>query len=286
MTSLGDITLRTEALCRKYEKYAAPNNDKQKDLEKGRKRGTDVFAEMYEEVFADVQALNEKADEISREKNRAAVAEQNAQLRRAKAAILQTDIPKLQKIVKRGKKITREMIAEREELIEKLVKATNEIPDGVHGVRKPMRPTKSRSAASGSGSKMVVNVAMDENSTMFSNPSYNEHTEESQAFRNEWNDARTRQDAVLDEISNGLSQLKDMGMAMQEELDLQDPLVDAIEDKVDSVNTNISSNNKKMAATVYKLRSSRRICVDIVLILVLMLVVYWIWQVLVSSGVI
>ena len=48
----------------------------------------------------------------------------------------------------------------------------------------------------------------------------------------EWNDARTKQDAVLDEISNGLNVLKDMGMAMQEELDRQDPLVDAIEDKV------------------------------------------------------
>ena len=48
----------------------------------------------------------------------------------------------------------------------------------------------------------------------------------------EWDEARTRQDSVLDEISNGLAQLKNMGQAMQEELDRQDPLLDGIEEKV------------------------------------------------------
>lgn len=285
MASLGDITLRTDLLVKKYEKYVVA--DPKKDVEKGKGRSTDAFSELYEEIFADVQELNTKAEEISKEKNRARVAEKNAQLRRAKASILQNDIPKLQRMVKKGKKVSPEIIEERNSLVEKLITATHDISDGVSGVRRPMRPGQGGASSSRSGRNRgeVVISGLDQ-MTSYENPEYYAETDESSGFQRTWEDAKGKQDQVLDDISKGLSQLKNMGQAMTEELDRQDPLVNGIEDRIDKVNNSMISNNSKLKNTVYKMRSSRRICIDIVLILILLLVAYWIYSSLRSADVI
>jgi len=283
MSSLGDISLRTNVLCKKYEKYVV--TDQKKDVEKGKARSTDAFSDLYEEIFADVQALNTKAVEIAQEKNRARVAEKNAQLRRAKASILQNDIVKLQRMVKKGKKVSKEMVAERHVLVEKLIAATNDISDGVNGVRRPMRPGAGASSSKAARGGEVVIGGLDGMSS-YDNPEYYAETEESSGFQRTWDDAKVKQDKVLDEIANGLSQLKGMGQAMAEELDRQDPLVNGIEDKIDKVNNNMVSNNTKLKNTVHKMRSSRRICIDIILILVLLLVAYWIYSALRDAGVV
>mmetsp|Transcript_33638 Transcript_33638/g.79844 ORF Transcript_33638/g.79844 Transcript_33638/m.79844 type:complete len:286 (-) Transcript_33638:56-913(-) len=285
MANLGDIAIRTEALCKKYDKYVVVELKDRGQNGPKNKGKADIFSETYEKVFHDVQALSERAESISAEKNRAAIAEANAQLRRAKQAILQDDIPKLQKLLKKGRDVTRDIVKEREQLIAKLIEACNEVPDGVHGVRRPLRPSSSTATTSGGRQKEVIIGGFDSDNT-FHNPSYYEQTDESQGFRQTWDTAREKQDKTLDEIAERLGQLKEMGEAMGEELDRQDPLVNNLELQVDRINEDMSSNNKKLKNTVHKIRSGRRVCIDIVLVLVLLMVLYWIYSALRQGGVV
>jgi len=55
---------------------------------------------------------------------------------------------------------------------------------------------------------------------------------------------------------------------------------------VDRINEDMSSNNKKLKNTVHKIRSGRRVCIDIVLVLVLLMVLYWIYSALRQGGVV
>ena len=65
-----------------------------------------------------------------------------------------------------------------------------------------------------------------------SNPLHMESTEESRAFRQEFEMAKLRQDEALDEISSGLTTLKSVANDMSEEMKVQNQLMDEIEDKV------------------------------------------------------
>jgi len=97
-----------------------------------------------------------------------------------------------------------------------------------------------------------------------------ETTEESRAFRQEYEQRRDKQDIALAEISNGLSTLKTIGEEMGEELDRQQPLVDSIEDKVDNVQADLNNANTKLRDAVHKMRSSRNFCIDVTLIVILL----------------
>jgi hypothetical protein len=55
----------------------------------------------------------QKAEEIAQEKNRALKAAMNAELRKSKAFLLEDAVPKLEKLVKKGKGLTTERIQDR-----------------------------------------------------------------------------------------------------------------------------------------------------------------------------
>lgn len=55
----------------------------------------------------------QKADEVAQEKNRALKAAMNAELRKAKAFLMEDSVPKLAKMVKKGKNLTQQKIDER-----------------------------------------------------------------------------------------------------------------------------------------------------------------------------
>lgn len=67
-----------------------------------------------------------------------------------------------------------------------------------------------------------------------------ESTEESRAFRQEFEMAKLRQDEALTEISSGLTTLKSVANDMSEEMKVQNQLMDEIEDKVTHVLLNRS----------------------------------------------
>ena len=64
--------------------------------------------------------------------------------------------------------------------------------------------------------------------------------------------------------------LKDIGGEMQEEMRRQDPITDAIDDKLDTVNTEIRSANTRLKDAVTRMRSTRKFCMDSILLCVVL----------------
>jgi|TARA_B110000971_G_scaffold209214_1_gene235104 SYP7 family syntaxin len=61
-----------------------------------------------------------------------------------------------------------------------------------------------------------------------------EHSEESSAFRREFEAKKKTQDKGLDDISKGLRVLRNLGGEMDDEVKRQAPVMDAIDNKMDS----------------------------------------------------
>ena len=137
-------------------------------------------------------------------------------------------------MAKKSKGLTEEEKTAREEMVDALEYAIECVKDGVTRQAPPPPPSRrggSGAAGSGAGSSgATVDV-----SKLTSGQGTNmEHSEQSRAFRAEFEEAKRRQDEGLDEISKGLSVLKNLGEEMDEEVKRQAPIMDAIDDKLDS----------------------------------------------------
>ena len=97
-----------------------------------------------------------------------------------------------------------------------------------------------------------------------------EHSDASRAFRQEFEEAKARQDEGLDDISKGLNILKQLGGEMGEEVDRQQPMVDAIDNKLDNVNLEMRTANGKLKHIITSMRSTRHMCIDIILICIIL----------------
>ena len=97
-----------------------------------------------------------------------------------------------------------------------------------------------------------------------------EHSEQSRAFRAEFVEAKRRQDEGLDEISKGLSVLKNLGGEMDEEVKRQAPIMDAIDDKLDSSAEELRTANGKLKRVITDMRSTRHFCIDVILIFIIL----------------
>ena len=97
-----------------------------------------------------------------------------------------------------------------------------------------------------------------------------EQTEQSRAFREEYELRKVKQDKQLDVIERGLSELHSIGNDISSELDRQQPLFHEMEHKVDNTRETVSSQNVRMKEVLVKIRSSRNFCMDIVLISILL----------------
>ncbi|CAL5229021.1 g12267 [Coccomyxa viridis] len=105
--NITDAVTRADNLVSKYEKYITNEEKKEKG------KSPDKFMDAYEGLVERITDLTLRSEAINQEKNRAQKAAQYAELRRAKAALLSEDLPALEKLVKKGKKITPETINDR-----------------------------------------------------------------------------------------------------------------------------------------------------------------------------
>ncbi|OUS47772.1 syntaxin of plants 71 [Ostreococcus tauri] len=202
-------------------------------------KGTEAFAAMLGGAETILDELLEKAAAVKSERNRAAVATLNAEVRRGKN-YLRGEIPKLRKAARTKAAGTTEQDAVAMlEIVDDFETRVEAVADGVtRGL-----PPQKRKPAGG---------------------------ESSEAFRQEFEARKAKQDQGLDVISRGLGVLKDIGGEMTEEMRRQQPITDAIEDKLDSVNAEIRTANARLKDTVTKMRSSRKFCVDCMLICVIL----------------
>ncbi|KAK6920096.1 Target SNARE coiled-coil homology domain [Dillenia turbinata] len=267
-----DLITRVDAICKKYEKYDV---DKQKELNV---IGDDAFARLFAGFESETDALLQKSEAASMEKNRATVVAIMAEIRRTKARLLE-EIPKLQRLaMKKVKGLSKEELEARSDLVSALKEKIESIPDG--SATGPAQATGWAASASRTG------IKIDTNSDGRFSSEYFQRTEESDKFRQEYEMRKLKQasfllfnlylyvifvqDEGLDVIAEGLDTLKSMAHDLNEELDRQVPLMDEIDEKVDKASSDLKSTNVRLKETVNKLRSSRNFCIDIILLCIIL----------------
>ncbi|CAM0951083.1 unnamed protein product [Alopecurus aequalis] len=246
-----DVLTRVDAICKKYDRY---------DADKHRNDAADPFCRLYADIDAAIDEAIEKSEKGARETNRAAKVTLNAGVRRAKARLME-DVVKLQKLsIKKMKGVSREDMALRPDLVAALHQRIQSIPVPEGG--------------SGEGGMADQNGARPgirfDSSAETLDESYFQTSEESEAFRREYEMRRIKQDEGLDFISEGLDTLKNLAEDMSEELDRQVPLMDEIDRKVDKANSELRKTNVRLKETVNQFRSTRNFTVDIILICVIL----------------
>ncbi|GJP37189.1 hypothetical protein CLOM_g21625 [Closterium sp. NIES-68] len=252
--SAADILTRVDVIRRRYEPYTKETVAKED--------ATDSFMTLYAAITVEVEEVVEKSNGAIIEKNLAKVAVLNAEIRRAKD-ILQKEIQRLERLAHRKVKgVSPDESARRPEMVRMLLEKVQAIPDGIaRGV--------GRTVASARG---ISDVQIDALEMGDSGPTGDHFvsTAESRAFRSEYTRRVQKQDVELEYISSGLEKLRHLAQDMNEEMDRQEPMLEAVENKVNSTTQTLKNNNKRLKEILTEVRSPRKFCIDLILILVLL----------------
>eukprot|EP00898_Chlorokybus_atmophyticus_P000422 jgi/Chlat1/1380/Chrsp119S08662 len=258
--SLAEIVLRSSVVVKKYEKYAAQRERARLGPD------ADAFDVLWDAIDAELDMLEEKVNTASSEHNRAMIATLNAEIRRGRAAV-RDEMPKLEKLVKKKAKTPE---------VKELTARLEAIPDGVTVVVPEKKKKKKKGEAVELGEIKIDNS--DYEDKLASNPEYYTSTDETDAYRAQFQKRKAKQDESLDVISAGLSTLKNMGEDMNEELDKQEILIENMEKKIDTASTEIKSQNNKIKGLITNVRSTRNFCIDVTLIILLLAIGFYIYK--------
>ncbi|KAI9076191.1 hypothetical protein K1719_041889 [Acacia pycnantha] len=264
--SVIDIIFRVDSICQKYDRY---DIDKQRELNA---YGDDAFARLYAAVESNIESALHKSEIAFNETNRASAAALNAEVRRTKARLMD-EVPNLRKLAqKKVKGLSSEEMAIRNDMVMALPERIQAIPDGITGAA-------NQTAGERFSLSSHQNIRFD-SSEGYKDDLYFQQTEESSQFRSEFEMRKMKQDEGLDIISDGLGTLKNLALDMNEEMDRQVPLIDEIGTKVDKASSDLRNNNTRLRKTLNEVRSSRNLCIDIILLCVLLGIFSYIYNIL------
>ena len=197
----------------------------------------------------------------------------NAELRKEKALLLD-EIPALEALMgasaSKNGAADLEIAEDQSDRLQEAIKAVDDVPDGLPG-GSTLKPARS-GATNGSTPYYSGQVTIDpaKMTDAMTNPNAYDHTVETSEFVREASIAKDRQDLALDNIERGISTLKEIGAAMGDELERHDVVIDEVGDKMDTVTKELQNNNMKLAGLVTQVRSTRRFFIDLILIIVLL----------------
>lgn len=266
MANVFDLVERSNAICKKYERYLEEPKNSSKPARKNGTKFEDDMGELTEQV----EALEEEAKTVAKTKDRLLVATKNAEIRKRKAELL-SDATTLRKTSVKTQS-PKAQAADRSQQVDALEDRICAIPDGMNAVRKkPVAPGRKGIFSSFSPKKgHEVQLEEGDADAMNQNPAYYESTEENRQFESEWQRRKRAQDQQLDVIERGLGNLQNIGTDMHAELRKQDPLVDQMETNMDKAAHAVNTNNQKLAGVLKKVRSGRNFCIDLILIAILL----------------
>lgn len=264
MTSIGDLLCRTDHLLGKYQKYDNPLASLS-----GAHRDSGDFEEEVRLLESEIRDLAKQAEDVAELKNRATVAAKNAEIRRAKNRILQTRLPEVQKKVRKGKSVTPAIITERTNTVAALGDATRAIPDGIRVVaHADVAPSRSSAFRHLEGPASIKEEAY-------------RHTDSTRRFEEEWEASKQRQDEALNRIERGVGVLGNLARDMRQEVDLQNPVLDAMDEQLDRVKGEIKTRNQQMRAVLKRMGARTNICMDLTLIVILLALAAYIYALVV-----
>lgn len=250
----------------------------------GKRRESTSSDDPFECELADLeQSVDDTlaaSKEAAADRNRAAAAARNAEVRRAKQRLLAEGVPALNRKLKKGKGVTPEIVEERQRRVKELIERVYAIPDGLGGARpRPGTPggnggnnnagagSSPTPGAHGAGGAAIT-LALPSGAQ--ANPSHFKATEETDEFDGEWRAARQRQDAVLERLERGVGELGQMARGVQEELDRHNPVLDDVDAQLNRATAALRGNNRRLKGVLEHVRSSRNFCVDFILVAVLL----------------
>lgn len=266
--TLVDIITRLDTICKKYDKYDV---DKQRDTAAA-SAADDPFARFYSEFESNIDDTLQKSEAAVAEQNRAAAVAMFAEIRRTKARLLE-ELPKLQKLAhKKVKRLSREELEARNDLVHALKDRIESILDGT--------PAAPKQTGGWAAFASKTGIRIDLPSDIRSHADYFQQTEESEQFRQEYEMRKLKQDEGLDYIAEGLDTLKEMARAMDEEMDKQVGVLDEMDVKADRAASDLKSTNVRLKDTLNKLRSNRNFCLDIILLCIILGIAVYLYNVL------
>jgi len=115
-------------------------------------------------------------------------------------------------------------------------------------------------------------------------PSIDDSSEESRAYAQMARERFRKQDRDLDDIEVGIRDLKDLGAGINEELFRQDEMLTKLDRDIDSATGEMRSVNRRMKKMILDLRSSRNFCVDCILIIILLGIGFYFYQLFGGPG--
>lgn len=275
--SLENLIQRIEAI---HDKCRDPREKKEKEKEEA---ALDTFTRLKKQIAKDVQETRkqiiERNDLLGQSDNTVATAKMSSSIR-TRIRQIENDIDELETIQKKDETKMEKRREKGKEVDEKDVKENEYRVEIIDLCRKHVTECQHLEK---SGFGNVANSFFDgytkkDDKVVTKLPDI----DDDEAFLYLKNQD-LKIDAKLELVSQGVAHLKDMALEMGNEVDRQAIAISELTQKVDDTQATLNNLNKRLKKTLQKVRKGDRFCIDIILIVIILAIGGYIYNVVRKS---